>query len=117
VVSRDGDLPASSHLFTDEHRDRTRVFRNQPLSQVLEVLGQEQITSVLIEGGGTVLGEAVDGRLIDEVQFYLAPLLCGGPTVIAGAGAGASAESILLSHVRYRRIGDDIHLSAYPIKS
>jgi diaminohydroxyphosphoribosylaminopyrimidine deaminase/5-amino-6-(5-phosphoribosylamino)uracil reductase len=113
VVSQSGDLPGAAHLFTDDFRERTRVVRAKPLDDVLAELGREQITSVLVEGGGRVLGEAVDKRLIDEVHFYLAPLLCGGPNVIGGLGAAASAESIVLRDCRYERIGDDLHVSGY----
>ncbi len=77
VLTRSGDLPADAHLFTDAWKERTLVFRRQPLAQVLSVLGQRQVTSVLIEGGGKVLGEAFDGGLVDEVQFYFTPLLAG----------------------------------------
>lgn len=111
VLSRSGKLPKDAHLFTDEHRDRTLVFQNRPLRAVLTELGRREVTSVLIEGGGEVLGEAFDRRLVDEVQFYLAPRLCGGPHVIGGRGAGATAESIELADARYERIGDDLHVS------
>jgi diaminohydroxyphosphoribosylaminopyrimidine deaminase/5-amino-6-(5-phosphoribosylamino)uracil reductase len=66
---------------------------------------------VLIEGGGQILGAACDARLIDEVHFYLAPLLCGGPDVIAGRGAGAVADALALREVRYERLGGDVHVS------
>ena len=76
VLSRGAaPLPKKAHLFTDEHRDRTLVFRGKSLKQVLQALGKREVTSVLIEGGGRVLGSAFDGRLVDEVCFYLAPLL------------------------------------------
>ena len=66
--------------------DRTLVFRDQSLEAVLAALGQLEITSVLIEGGGDVLGQALDARLIDRVQIYLGPMLTGGP-VRAFSGA------------------------------
>jgi diaminohydroxyphosphoribosylaminopyrimidine deaminase/5-amino-6-(5-phosphoribosylamino)uracil reductase len=111
VLTRSGNLPKNAHLFTDRHRDRTIVFQAKPLSQVLRVLGRSGVTSVLLEGGGRLMGQAFDRRLVDEAHFHLAPLLCGGPDVIAGRGAGATAESILLHDVRYTRVGDDIHVS------
>jgi diaminohydroxyphosphoribosylaminopyrimidine deaminase/5-amino-6-(5-phosphoribosylamino)uracil reductase len=101
-------LPKSLHLFTDAHRDRTLVYRGESLRAVLRDLGRRQVTSVLIEGGGTVLGEAFDRRLVDEVHFYLAPLLCGGPNVIGGRGAAATVESLSLNEVRYERLGNDV---------
>ena len=75
--------------------------------------GRYRIVKRLGSGGMGAVYEAVDRRLIDEVHFYLAPLLCGGPNVIGGLGAAASAESILLKQCRYQRLGDNIHLSAF----
>ena len=77
-----------AQVFTDRFSERTLVFRKETLSYVLGELGRRQITSVLIEGGGEVLGQAFDARLVDRVQFYVAPLLTGGP-VVAVAGKGA----------------------------
>ena len=111
VLTRSDKLPKEAHLLSDEHRDRTLVFKKRSLRAVLMELGRREITSVLIEGGGEVLGEAFDRRLVDEVHFYLAPRVCGGPHVIGGRGAGATAESIALVQPRYDRIGDDLHVS------
>jgi diaminohydroxyphosphoribosylaminopyrimidine deaminase/5-amino-6-(5-phosphoribosylamino)uracil reductase len=113
VLTRSNRLPRKARLFTDEHRDRTVVYRDRSLREVLKALGKEGVTSVLIEGGGKVLGDAFDRRLVDEVHFYMAPLLCGGPDVIDGLGVGATQESILLSQPQYERLGDDIHVAGF----
>ena len=113
ILTRGGPLPESAHLFTDEHHDRTLVFTDRALPDVLRELAAREITSVLIEGGANVLGQAFDARLVDEVHFYLAPILCGGPHVIGGLGAGATAESTGLTNARYERIGDDLHVSGF----
>jgi diaminohydroxyphosphoribosylaminopyrimidine deaminase / 5-amino-6-(5-phosphoribosylamino)uracil reductase len=119
VLTRGGTLPAGAHVFTDAHRDRTLVFRRRTLASVLRELGRRQITSVLIEGGMRVLGEAFDRRLVDEVRFYVAPLLLGGPKiVIGGRGAGATAEAPRIIEPRYEKIGPDLRLSGrveYPV--
>ncbi|MDQ3622109.1 MAG: bifunctional diaminohydroxyphosphoribosylaminopyrimidine deaminase/5-amino-6-(5-phosphoribosylamino)uracil reductase RibD [Verrucomicrobiota bacterium] len=112
IVTRSGRLPAKAHLFTDEHRDRTLVYRAKSLDAVLRDLGKRQITSVVIEGGGQLLGEAFDRRLVNRVHFYLAPLICGGPVVIGGRGASSTAESTALKNAAYTRIGDDLRLQA-----
>lgn len=113
VVTRNGDLPAGAHVFTDAHRDRTLVFRGKSLRVVLRELGRREITSVLIEGGGRVLGDAFDRRLVDHVHFYLAPLLCGGPVpAIGGRGVGSTKEAPHLRNPRYDRIGSDLRLTA-----
>jgi diaminohydroxyphosphoribosylaminopyrimidine deaminase/5-amino-6-(5-phosphoribosylamino)uracil reductase len=112
VVTRSGRLPKEAHLFTDEFRDRTLVFRGKSLRAVLKDLGRRQITSVLIEGGGQVLGEAFDKRLVQRVHFYVAPLLCGGPVVaIGGLGAGSTAESPAIQNPVYSKLGDNLRLT------
>ena len=59
-----------------------------------------------------VLGEAFDQRLVHEVHGYVAPLICGGPVVaVGGEGVAASADSVRLEEIRYRRIGPDLHFT------
>lgn len=108
VVTRKGHLPKESHLFTDEHRSRTLVYRGESLRMVLRDLARRGCANVLIEGGGELLGAAFDARLVDRVRFYMAPLLCGGPTVIGGRGVAGSAEALRLRNVSYRRSGPDL---------
>ena len=106
VLTRSGILPADAHLFTDEHRDRTLVYKKRSLAWVLRDLGRRQVTSVLIEGGTEILGEAFAKRLVDRVHFYIAPLLLGGPKLAIPARAGANIIS-----AEYRRIGSDLLLT------
>ena len=116
VSSGKNPLPSYAHLFTDEHRDRTLVYSGRSLAEVLRNLGERQIMSVLIEGGMRVLGEAFDQRLVDEVQFYLAPLLCGGPvTAVGGIGAGSTPGSVQIAEPNYHRIGNDLRLSGLAV--
>lgn len=112
VMTRTGNLPPDAHLFTDEHRERTLVYRGKSLRAVLRDLGKRQITSVMIEGGGGVLGEAFDRRLVQRAHFYLAPLLCGGPAVVvSGRGVGSTAESATIRDPIYTRLGDNLRLT------
>ena len=85
------------------------------MTTLLRELGSREITSVLIEGGGEVLGQALDERVIDRLQIYVASRLTGGSTLaFAGTGAAATAEALRLRDVRYERIGDDIRITGYP---
>jgi diaminohydroxyphosphoribosylaminopyrimidine deaminase/5-amino-6-(5-phosphoribosylamino)uracil reductase len=112
VLTRSGKLPRKSHLFTDAHKTKTLVYKNKSLRAVLRDLGKRQITSVLIEGGGDVLGQAFDARLVDEAHFYIAPLLLSGPKVaIAGRGTGSNAQAARIKNPRYEKIGPDLHIS------
>ena len=118
VLTRSGKLPREARLFKDRYADRTLVYTNESLAGVLKNLGEKQITSVLIEGGGQILSEALDGRLIDKVQIYLAPLFTGGPVLaFAGKGAGASNEALHLSRMRYEEVDGSVCVSGYPLET
>jgi len=85
------------------------------LASVLKDLGKQSVTSVLIEGGGDVLGQALDARLIDKVQLYLGPILTGGPIIaFSGRGAEATVNAMRLDRVSYKRIGQNVLITAYP---
>ncbi|MEY2558492.1 MAG: diaminohydroxyphosphoribosylaminopyrimidine deaminase [Verrucomicrobiota bacterium] len=115
VLSRSGSLPRRSHLFTDRFAERTIVSHEANLEMVLRNLGEKEITSVLIEGGGEILGHALDQRLVDKVQVYVGPVFTGGPVLsFAGTGAASTAEAPRLDRVRYERIGPDICVTGYP---
>jgi diaminohydroxyphosphoribosylaminopyrimidine deaminase/5-amino-6-(5-phosphoribosylamino)uracil reductase len=85
------------------------------LAAVLRDLGQKEITSVLIEGGGQLLGEALDGRLIDKVQIYLGPILTGGPVVaFAGRGVDLTSKAVHLTRASYAPLGHNVCIIGYP---
>lgn len=115
VLTRSGKLPAGAHIFKDRGAKNTLVYREQPLAAVLADLGKKDVTSVMIEGGGTTLGYALDERLIDKVQIYIAPTITGGGVpAFGGRGAGATAEAARLQRVRFEKIGPDICVTGYP---
>jgi diaminohydroxyphosphoribosylaminopyrimidine deaminase / 5-amino-6-(5-phosphoribosylamino)uracil reductase len=111
VLTRSGDLPRNAHVFTDRYRERTLVFKDINLRSVLRELGEREITSVLIEGGARILGEAFDERLVDRIRFYIAPLISGGSIpAVGGRGAGATSEGLKIINAHYKRIGQDLCL-------
>jgi diaminohydroxyphosphoribosylaminopyrimidine deaminase / 5-amino-6-(5-phosphoribosylamino)uracil reductase len=115
IVSRSAKLPRAARIFTDRFAKFTNVYRDISLRDLLRKLGANAITSVLIEGGGNVLGQALDERLIDKIQIYVAPIFTGGPTAaFAGVGANSTQSAAHVSRIQYERIGQDISLVGYP---
>lgn len=115
VLSRSGSLPAKARIFTDRFADRTMIFREIELDSLLRELGAKEITSVLLEGGGKTLGQALEHQLIDKVHLYVAPIFCGGPVAaFAGAGVSSTQEAPRLTRVGYEKIGPDICVTGYP---
>lgn len=116
ILSRSGALPKKAHVLTDRFAKETIIYRDQPLESVLEDLGRKNVTSLLIEGGGEVLGQALEERAIDKLQLYLGPILTGGNVLaFPGRGAASSAEAIRLQGATYRKIGHDICVTGYAV--
>ena len=115
VLTRSGQLPRQASVLSDKFATRTLIYKRKSLASVLKDLGTRGITSVLIEGGGEVLGEALDKRLIDKVQIYLGPIVAGG-TVIAfpGEGIEKTADALRLRDMEYEQIGQTVSLRGYP---
>jgi diaminohydroxyphosphoribosylaminopyrimidine deaminase/5-amino-6-(5-phosphoribosylamino)uracil reductase len=117
VLTRSGKLPRGARLFQDRFKERTLVYKNESLDSVLSDLGRRNVTSVLIEGGGEILGQALDNRLIDKVQIYVGPLLTGGPTLaFPGKGSAMTAEAARVERVSYTKLGGGtICVTGYPV--
>jgi diaminohydroxyphosphoribosylaminopyrimidine deaminase/5-amino-6-(5-phosphoribosylamino)uracil reductase len=115
VLTRSGQLPHQSHVLSDKFAARTLIYKRKSLASVLKDLGKRGITSVLIEGGGEVLGEALDKRLIDKVQIYLGPILTAGPVAaFPGEGAGKTADALRLREIEYHQIGQTVSICGRP---
>jgi diaminohydroxyphosphoribosylaminopyrimidine deaminase/5-amino-6-(5-phosphoribosylamino)uracil reductase len=86
------------------------------LGKLLETLGEREITSVLVEGGGILLGSLFDQGLVDKVIAFIAPIIIGGAeakTAVAGKGVDKVADSFRLERVRVEKLGDDLMVSGY----
>ena len=117
VISRSGKLPKDAQLFTDEHRERTIVLEGErTFPEILHELAARNITSVLLEGGGNLMGQAFATKSVDEVCWYIAPRICGGGTLsVGGISFAERASSVALSDVSHEMIGDNICVSGYPV--
>jgi diaminohydroxyphosphoribosylaminopyrimidine deaminase / 5-amino-6-(5-phosphoribosylamino)uracil reductase len=85
------------------------------LHWLLKKLGSENVTSLLVEGGGEVNASFLLGGLAQRVAFFYAPKILGGQDscrAVAGEGAKTLAESLNLTHLEWRRLGTDWLLSA-----
>ena len=80
------------------------------LLRLMERLGQEQIDSILLEGGGTLNWAALESGIVQQVQTYIAPKLFGGrnaKTPIEGAGVPSPDAAFYLKNSRLERLGED----------
>jgi diaminohydroxyphosphoribosylaminopyrimidine deaminase / 5-amino-6-(5-phosphoribosylamino)uracil reductase len=85
------------------------------LRWLLRKLGAENVTSLLIEGGGEVNASFLLGGLARRVAFFYAPKILGGRNsrkAVAGEGARSLAEVVQLRDVEWKRLGPDLLLTA-----
>lgn len=116
ILTKSGKLLSSGHVFRDRFKAKTIVYRNKSLRSVLRDLGKKEVLSVMIEGGGNLLGQALDAGLIDKVHLYLGPALAGGPVVaFGGRGASSTQMAVRLERLSYAKIGQDIRVIGYPV--
>lgn len=122
VWTESGNIPKDARILNDEHHARTLIFRGLPLDAVLQELGGRGISSVLIEGGGETLSQAFESKLIDEVRFYVAPQLLGGPIGICKERASIEKKTPTtqlqqFKKISYRKLGNDLLISGLVARS
>ena len=109
VLSRKGRLPGKAQVFTDAHRDLTLVYRAKSLRAVLKDLALKHgCVSVMIEGGGKLLGDAFSRGLVDEACLYIAPIFCGAKGVSQLDAALPASAQLLDPSVK--RVGPDLRV-------
>jgi diaminohydroxyphosphoribosylaminopyrimidine deaminase/5-amino-6-(5-phosphoribosylamino)uracil reductase len=141
VLDTAARIPVSARLMTDPHAARTIVVvgRQAPqrrvealqrrvavwlaprragrvdLAWVLRRLGAQEVTSLLVEGGGEVQAGFLEQHLAHRVAFFYAPKVLGGRRAhkaVAGRGAQGWAEIPRLTDLEWRRCGVDLLLWA-----
>ncbi|QDT94426.1 bifunctional diaminohydroxyphosphoribosylaminopyrimidine deaminase/5-amino-6-(5-phosphoribosylamino)uracil reductase RibD [Gimesia algae] len=87
---------------------------SQPdLRLCMQELARREMTNILIEGGGSLLGSCFDQRLIDEVHVFIAPKIIGGAeavTPIAGRGLDMIPELHNLREYQVQQLDSDLYV-------
>jgi diaminohydroxyphosphoribosylaminopyrimidine deaminase/5-amino-6-(5-phosphoribosylamino)uracil reductase len=86
-----------------------------PLPWLLKKLGSENVTSLLVEGGGEVNASFLLGGFAQRVAFFYAPKILGGRDsrkAVAGEGVKSLDELVPLREIAWRKLGEDLLLTA-----
>jgi len=81
------------------------------LNKLMESLGEEQIDSILLEGGGELNYSALKAGIVDKVVTFIAPKILGGkdaPTPVEGEGSCSMRERIELEKIKVSTFDDDV---------
>jgi diaminohydroxyphosphoribosylaminopyrimidine deaminase/5-amino-6-(5-phosphoribosylamino)uracil reductase len=87
------------------------------LLALLRELAGRDILSLLVEGGGVILGGFFDRGLVDKIHAVIAPMIIGAedaPTAVAGQGAYRMADALRLRDITVERLRDDLLVTGYP---
>jgi len=86
------------------------------LEEVLKRLASLEIMTLLVEGGGKVIGSFFDKGLVDKLFLFLAPRIIGGrnsPTWVEGKGVDLLSWTPHIEVSSLRKIGQDFLLEGY----
>jgi len=86
------------------------------LKALLQKLGEREICSVFVEGGGSVNFSLLEAGLVDKVYAFIAPKFIGGRealTPVEGEGFASLGECVALTDVHVEELAGDILLTAY----
>ena len=81
-------------------------------------LGRENVTMLLIEGGGELAASSIRAHAVDNIEFNVAPKLLGGRgsrPVLGGPDPASLSEAVSLDRLRVSPLGCDLRIEAYPL--
>jgi len=83
-----------------------------PFGALVRLLGARGLTSLLVEGGGTVAAEALRARAVDRLVLFVAPALLGGDAVAAVGALGLKRvrDAVRVADLAVAHIGPDLVL-------
>lgn len=91
------------------------VVESMDLDHILDLLYQNNIYTLLIEGGERVYGEFLDKKLVNQIISYVSPQLIGSKDakhLYAGAGFTNLVDNLKLEFTECKQIGNDIKIVA-----
>ena len=86
------------------------------LDLLMQELINREITSILLEGGGTLNFSMFRAGYVDKVFAFVAPKIIGGKTAltpVAGGGFEKISDAVKLENLTAEKIGTDILISGY----
>lgn len=90
---------------------KTPVNPHVDLEAALQILHDNGITSLLVEGGGTLAASFFKLNAIDLIEWFRAPIILGGDSRGSIGDLGLTDMNLAkrFSRIEIRDLGDDIH--------
>ncbi|MEX1030952.1 MAG: bifunctional diaminohydroxyphosphoribosylaminopyrimidine deaminase/5-amino-6-(5-phosphoribosylamino)uracil reductase RibD [Paenibacillaceae bacterium] len=87
------------------------------LQLAMQKLGEQEVCSILLEGGGRLNGAMLEAALIDHMILFYAPIFIGGkeaPGALSFNGISSVSEAIQLDELSLQQIDNNFCVSGYP---
>jgi diaminohydroxyphosphoribosylaminopyrimidine deaminase / 5-amino-6-(5-phosphoribosylamino)uracil reductase len=80
------------------------------LQEKLTQLGQQGITSILIEGGSNIFTQFIEQELVDEFYFFITPKLLGNSALplLQSQNISSIKDALQLTFTKVKKVGTDI---------
>lgn len=88
------------------------------LQDVLNILGDMKVMSLLVEGGSEIHGSFIQANLFQQMIVYMAPKLVGGKNAfpfVGGAGFENMIDASKLEFTHVEKVGPDLKIIAKPL--
>lgn len=84
------------------------------LTKMVKLLGDEQVTSILVEAGQSLASALLRERLVDKVECFIAPKLLGaGTKSVMGVGITQMNEILEFKDTKWNKVGNDMLFTGY----
>jgi diaminohydroxyphosphoribosylaminopyrimidine deaminase/5-amino-6-(5-phosphoribosylamino)uracil reductase len=90
------------------------------IREVVKILGERGVDSLLVEGGGTLANSFIQAQAVQKYLAFIAPLVIGGKdarTPVEGEGITSLSDAAQLTITAVEHLGPDILIEAYPVGS
>lgn len=88
------------------------------LKTALRKLGELEIGSILLEGGGTLNGAMLEQKLVDRLDMFIAPKIVGGyhnPGSFRFEGVERMSDAITLHNFEVETMDNNIRITGIPV--
>ncbi len=86
------------------------------LERLAILLGERGVTSILVEGGGGIIGSAFRAGIVDKIYFFYAPKILGGDDgvpICRGQGVDVMKNCLPVKDVQVHMFDSDLMVEGY----
>ncbi len=112
ILGSRAQIPKMAQVLRDQN---FLIVKSKKIEDLLSLLREKGVISILVEGGGKTLGSFIDAKLVDKVYAFHAPILIGGEKAVSIGGKGAQTiqDALHLKDISYKKFDDNLLITGY----